>query len=157
LSSAKRTYVNHLEANLPLACIVIGLSCLGFALMAFTAWALLTHFQVHKEEQQLNRDFTRDMKHATAAPWDGETYEWTPETMAFLADQTAPEYQPDAYGYPADLGYGPAAPVPASSISGPLPVITGPAEDAPADDEQYIAWMRAWTDNFLASQGVEQL
>jgi hypothetical protein len=123
-----------------------GLVFLGIALIGFITYGMLDRYMGRKEDARLRQDFTRDMKHATAAPWDGETYDWTPETMAFLGDQA---YTPDTFAYD------PAAPVPESNVSGPLPVISEPVKFEPASDDD-TTWLKDWTDAFLAQQGVEQ-
>lgn len=119
--------------------VTLGLIVLCLGALAAAAYCFLEYHRIKAEERRQRRAFEQDMATAELAPWDGQTYEWDAQSLAYLndthvyagpgvADTTAFEAIPDA-------------PVPPSTISGPLPV----AES----DSDFMARLKAQNAAFL--------
>lgn len=135
--------------------IAFGLVLIGTGLAAYITYGVLSHFQVRREEHQLNRDFAQGMRGAHPDPRNGATYDWTPDSLAYLHDgYTGAPTTPFRAAPPApDAGYGFGYPVPASTVSGPMPVMPlrpqPPMTVDPYDTDAFIAQMKARTAHLL--------
>jgi hypothetical protein len=152
--------------NVNWAEVVGGGIVLSLAALTYLGWCVLTTAQIKRAERQDRERFDRDMKNAPVAPWNGETYDWTPEQLRSLSDTAVyagpnvadtdsfPAYDPwAASADPRWAPTGPIPPVPASTISGPLPVQEPEpyAEfDADAEAEAFLKKMHEDNEAFLA-------
>ena len=128
----------HVEVNWSTVCF--GLILLAAGVIAAVTYCFLESRRIAAEERHQRRDWERDMASAELPEWNGETYEWTPESLAYLAD---------SYVSPlatAELPVLREEPVPASTVSGPLPQLD--------DGDDFLARMRAETDAFRAAWGI---
>ena len=116
--------------------VAFGLILLCLAAIVTIAWCFVEQRRVAAFEQRQQRAFDAEMATVELPEWNGDTYEWTPESLAYLAD-------PDAYEDPAPTAE--FEPVPASEISGPMPVMDGPLdggafmEQLKADNAAFLA------------------
>jgi hypothetical protein len=111
----------------------------GFTFLLAAILALAFSLYLARERRhgrQADREWTALL--APGADWDGTEWEWPPNVTQYLDD-------PRAYAEPAPTAPFPV--VPASSVSGPLPVMSG----AGTDIDAYIAAMQADTDAFTAA------
>jgi hypothetical protein len=138
-------------------------SCLIGAVLfaiASAAWCLLESRREAAGDRQVRRNFEASMSAVELPPWNGEeyelapqdawdgsTYEWTPESLAYMND-TNLYAGPDV----ADTASFAAVPdVPPSDISGPLPVQdTGSEYDPAADAQAYLTAMRREHNQYMA-------
>jgi hypothetical protein len=118
----------------------------GLILLALAAIAAVTYYFIDQRRLAIadahqRRAFDAEMATVELPEWNGDTYDWTPESLAYLAD-------PDAYQAPeADPAPTVEFPVPASEVSGPMPVMSAPLEN---NADAWIARMQADTDSVIA-------
>ena len=107
-----------------------------FLLAAVLALTFSLYFaRGRRRERRADREWTALL--APADSWDGTEWAWPPNVDQYLDD-------PRAYAEPAPTMPFPA--VPPSTVSGPLPVMSGGL-----DIDAYIAAMQADTDAFTAA------
>lgn len=141
---------------------------LSLAVLTYLGFCVLETARIKRAEREDRRKFEQDMRNAPLAQWNGETYDWTPEQLHGLSD-TAVYAGPgisdtnafpvvDPWAASADPRWaqtGPFPPVPASTVSGPLPVQPEPYEefDADAAAEAFLKKMHDDNEAFLARLG----
>lgn len=117
--------------------VAFALILLGVTAVAAAAWCFVGSRRTAAAEAHQRRQFEQEMASVELPPWNGDTYDWTEETLAYLADAYVDR----------------RAPVPESRVSGPLPVLDEPRgfdDDAAA----FIASMKAENDAWLARNGI---
>ncbi len=126
--------------NVNWADVSLGLIILVIATIAAATYCFLEYHRIHAEERRQRKAFERDMANAQLPEYNGDTYDWDAQTLAYLSDT-------HVYAGPgvADTVAFPAAPVPPSTISGPLPTM-----DLDADAAAFIAKMKKDNDAWLA-------
>jgi hypothetical protein len=124
----------HILVNWSTVCFAAIL--LALAAVAAVTYAFLETRRMAAADRRQRRLFEREMASVRLPEWNGETYEWTPESLAYLSDP-----------YPTGEMSVMNEPVPPSTISGPLPVM-----DEAGD---FISRLRADNAEFLAR--LEQL
>lgn len=120
-----------------------GIILAGMALVAY-AWCVVAARRIRAQERLDQHRFEADMATRRPSAYDG--YDWTPESLSYLADTGDPGW--------ARTGEIPMVPVPPSEVSGPLPV--QPVEegyDPAADAEDFLVKMRRENAEFLAGLG----
>lgn len=115
----------------------MALIVLAAGLLAAGVYSFLESRRIAAEEARQQRAFEREMASVELPPWNGETYDWTPEALAYLAD-------PEAYADPSPTS--PIPVVPPSTVSGPLPALE--------TDEDFLARLKAENTAFLAELEV---
>jgi hypothetical protein len=139
--------------NVNWADVVGGFIVLALAGMVVYAYLTLDNRRIRAQERHDRRQFEQDMASTELPAWNGDTYDWTPQELAGMSD-TAVYAGPgvaDTAALPV-LSEAPTVPVPASTVSGPLPVITSPA--VPEDPDDFLAKMRADTEAFMAKWDI---
>lgn len=122
------------------------------AMTAAVTYYLLERQRIRLHERQLNRQVEQEIVTTPRMSWDGEQYEWTPESMAFLSDQY--------YGNPAMTAPQPQLLVPPSTVSGPLPVqplrrpAWQPASPPVQETDDVITRLRASNEEFMARWAI---
>lgn len=114
----------------------MALIVLAAGLLAAGVYSFLESRRIAAEEARQQRAFEREMASVELPPWNGETYDWTPEALAYLAD-------------PEDADPSPTSPIPVvppSTVSGPLPALE--------TDEDFLARLKAENTAFLAELEV---
>ena len=127
--------------------VVLGAILFGAVVIAAATYYLLEHQRIRVEERRLDREFEHEVAVAPRMSWDGEQYEWTPETMAFLNAQLDSN--------PALTAPQPA--VPASSISGPLPVqqpLLPAPSFSPREADDVLDRIRASNEEFMTRWAI---
>lgn len=138
-----------MSVNVNWADVAMGLIVLGLAALAAVTYFFLERMRLTLADRRQREAFEQDMKDAGRPDYDGETYEWDAQTLAYLNDT-------HVYAGPgvAETAEFPVLrePVPVSTISGPLPRFSEPVgpEDLDADAEAFIAKMKADNDAWLA-------
>jgi len=111
--------------------LLVALLVTGFTAVAFLVWYFTEKRRIAAEERRMQHNFERRMSAVELPPWNGETRDWTPESLAYLADDHAYEPPPPA-----------VAPVRTRSPK--------PGYDPAADAEVFIALMRERTAEYIA-------
>jgi hypothetical protein len=123
--------------------IAIGLGFIAVAAIGVIVYAVLEKWQTGVESRRLHRQFEQKMATTPMPSYDGNTYDWDPDTVRSLLGDPAetraqPVYTPDEYAYP----------VPDSQVSGPMPVMDTPMAE---ETDDFIAQLKADNEAFLAS------
>lgn len=142
--------------------IAFGLVLIGAGILAYLTYVLLELHSIRVEDRRQQRAFSEDMKGRRGGPTDGATYEWDPDSLAYLADRyTGAPTAPFRAAPPTPAaGYQFEYPVPASTVSGPMPVMNPQRPVVTADTasaEAFITDMLARTAHLVpvpASQPV---
>jgi hypothetical protein len=101
--------------------------------IAMVTWCFFDRQAGAAEERRMLRSFEQQLASAELPPWNGLTWDWPEGDLA--------AYLADPYGYePSQV------PVPPSTVSGPLPVLSDDEDSADA----FIAAMRSHTDAWIA-------
>lgn len=135
-----------------------GLFCLIAAAFAFAAYYLLERKRIAVQEKWQISRFEQEMLTVPRASWDGNQYDWTPESLAYLAD-------PYASGGPAATA--PMPVLPDWHPSGPMPAQrqvryahAGPQftpHPAAQDPDDFMAKLKADNAAFLARLALRQV
>jgi hypothetical protein len=134
----------HIEMNW--ADVGVGLIFLSLGVVAAVAWVFVDGRRITAEEARNRRAFEQDMSDVELPEWNGSTYDWTPESLAYLNDTHL--YAGPGVADTAEFPVIPDGPVPDSVISGPMPVMGAPAEN---DPDAFLTRMRAENTAFLAN------
>jgi hypothetical protein len=121
-----------------------GLVLLCIVVIIAVAWCFVDSRRIASAEAHNRRAFEAAMKSAGLPEWNGDTYDWTPESLAYLSETHL--YAGPGVADTAAFAALPDGPVPPSEISGPLPVI---------DDTAFIERLRADNAAFLANLDVQ--
>jgi hypothetical protein len=123
--------------------VAFGLILLSIAAIAAVTYYFIDQRRLAVADAHQRRAFDAEMATVELPEWNGDTYDWTPESLAYLAD-------PDAYGQEQEQEPVPTLefPVPDSVISGPMPVMGAPAED---DADEFLTKLKTDNAAFLAS------
>lgn len=119
--------------------VAFGLILLCLAAIVTVAWCFVEQRRIAAAESRQRAAFERDMADVELPEYNGDTYEWTQESLAYLNDT-------NLYAGPgvADTAAFPV--VPASEISGPMPVM-----DGPLDGSAFMEQLKADNAAFLAN------
>lgn len=120
--------------------VSFGVILLCIVAITVTAWYFIDQRRLAVADAHQRRAFDAEMATVELPAWNGDTYDWTPESLAYLADENAYEPAPTA-----------EFPVPASEISGPMPVQGAPVEN---DADDFLAKLKADNAAFLAHLDV---
>lgn len=123
--------------------VVLGLVVLCAGAIAAATYSFLEYHRIKAEERRQRRAFEQDMASASLPPWNGETYDWDEQSLAYLSDTHL--YAGPGVADTTAFEAVPGAPVPPSTVSGPLPVMDG--------DDDFIARMKAENAAFLEGLG----
>ena len=115
-----------MNLNVNWAEVSFGLTLLAFAVLAAVAYGVVETRRIAAEDARSHSTFDGEIP-------PGETYDWPPNLAGYLDD-------PYAYEEP-----NPTAPIPVSTISGPLPEL-----NTDLDADAFIASMTAQTSAFIA-------
>lgn len=137
----------HIEMNW--ADVGVGLIFLSLGVVAAVAWVFVDGRRIAAEEARNRRAFEQDMSAVELPEWNGSTYDWTPESLAYLNDTHL--YAGPGVADTAEFAAVPEGPVPASEISGPMPVMGAPAEN---DADEFLAKLKTDNAAFLARLDV---
>lgn len=121
--------------NVNWADVTLGIIVLTIGMIAAATYCTIECARIRVEDRRQRREFEQGMADVELPPWNGDTYEWTPEALAYLADT---HVDPDPVT--------PFRPVPPSEVSGPLPVM-----DGPLDPDDFMAKLKADNADFLAN------
>lgn len=121
--------------------VTLGLIVLAAGVTAAAVYCFLEYHRIKAEERRQRRRFEQDMASAELAPWDGQTYDWDEQSLAYLSDTNV--YAGPGVADTLAFEQVPEAPVPPSTISGPLPVMEGD------NDNDFLARMKAENAAFL--------
>jgi hypothetical protein len=141
---------------------------IGIALfvLGIAVWCAIERHRLAVEERHVQQDFEGDMAAVELPPWNGDTYEWTPESAPPPPwNDEVYEWTPESLAFLADpLAYQPPEVLLPGSISGPLPVQDdlepgpllvqdgsepAPGYDPAADARAYIAAMSRDTRRYI--------
>jgi hypothetical protein len=119
----------------------------GMILLCLAAVAAVTYYflesrRIAAAENRQRRQFEREMASVRLPEWNGDTYDWSPESLAYLNDTHL--YAGPGVADTTSFEALPDGPVPPSTVSGPLPVM---------DSGDFIARLRAENSAFL--EGLE--
>ena len=122
-----------MNLNVNWAEVSFGLTLLAFAVLAAVTYGVVETRRIAAEDTRNRLAFGHETNTVKMPAWDGETYDWPPNLAGYLDD-------PYAYEEP-----NPTAPIPVSTISGPLPEL-----NTDLDADAFIASMTAQTSAFIA-------
>jgi hypothetical protein len=131
----------HVDMNW--ADVGAGVIFLALGVVAAVAWIFIDGRRLAAGERRNQHAFEQDMTAVELPEWNGDTYEWTPESLAYLAD-------PDAYQAPDPTPTLEFPAVPDSTLSGPMPVM-----DGPLDGDAFMEQLKADNAAFLAGLEVQ--
>jgi hypothetical protein len=123
--------------------VAFGLILLSIAVIAATAYYFVDGRRIAAEERRNRRAFEQDMADVKLPDWNGDTFEWTPESLAYLDDTHL--YAGPGVADTAEFAAVPDGPVPDSQVSGEYHVM--PLTD---DPDEFLERMRAENTAFLA-------
>jgi hypothetical protein len=148
--------------------VTLGCVVLAAGVLACVTYYFLDRQRIAAADRRQRREFEREMRAVQLPDYNGNTYDpppatppygydWTPESLAYLADEQVRAEEEMAAGYlrsrPAvKFAYEPFGgqaptspfPVPDSTLSGPLPMISTNGSD------DFMARLRAENTEFLA-------
>jgi hypothetical protein len=123
-----------------------GLILLCLVVLIAVTWCFVASRRIAAEERRVRGAFERDMEDAELPPWNGDSYNWTPESLAYMNDTNL--YAGPDVADTTSFEAVPDEPVPPSTISGPLPVM--------ASDDDFMARLKADNTAFLARLEMQE-